>query len=114
MSRKKTIIEEYIDSLEEYEQKVRVPLTLEDFIPEEVRQALDGEETEEAPQAYLTPEVIEAFSKMLAEQVSTPIASCHHISHNAQEEGKVENQRLEIYILFRLPLWKGEDSLSNT
>lgn len=56
IQRKKTEIEEYLDSMEEYEQKPRTSLTLQEYLPDKV---LNGEINEESMKKYLPEEIVD-------------------------------------------------------
>lgn len=49
IQRKKTEIEEYLDSMEEYEQKPRTSLTLQEYLPDKVLNGEINEEREVSP-----------------------------------------------------------------
>lgn len=71
-------LQEYINSLEEYEQRCSAPVTLDDFIPEEVQRVLLGAENVEEIEDI--NDAIEEFTEIQPEH-------CHRITVlNGSEE----------------------------
>lgn len=56
MKKRAEEIEEYLDSMEEYEQKPRTSLTLQEYLPDKV---LNGEINEESMKKYLPEERVD-------------------------------------------------------
>lgn len=84
IQRKKTEIEEYLDSMEEYEQKPRTSLTLQEYLPDKV---LNGEINEESMKKYLPEEIVDMLLEEWGkeEDEDTPTATCRCISHTPGE-----------------------------